>query len=399
MESSGTRAFLTALASKNAIALDRVEGVISLLEDNWYDTVESLGELTELQWRELKVPSRIIELVKKELQKKSSTEEDSRHETLIKLAAELSESPGVLRDCVSTLQLIFFNILKTNPIDDRVRRLKMSNQQFYGKVAKHHIVQRYLERCGFAKDAELFYMETPHFPQLYEILAELNEVAEQLGLTQRIPPPKQPEPTFDPYKVHISNINPDQIPLSTQAHDPIQIIQEIQTLEYERDQKTLSQGIERNPRIFRPQEAASSPSLPEGVSTSEEDNKLYLGHMKQILAERDAMSTFKNKRKGLLERMKTTQSPTRLCIRVRFPDTTILEGHFSVLETNLDVYKFVAQHLAQQPRKFELFLAPPRQLLRPTRVDLKPLSPASILNFSWKSLEQTTAAHGPFLLN
>jgi hypothetical protein len=55
-----------------------------------------------------------------------------------------------------------------------------------------------------------------------------------------------------------------------------------------------------------------------------------------------------------------------LCIiRVRFPDRLLLQGSFLVLEAVNDLYAFVAEALVQT-RKFELFMAPPRQVIHPS---------------------------------
>lgn len=49
-----------------------MENFIKILEDNWFDTVESLQTITNDQWSELKLPMAVVNQIKKRLTEISS---------------------------------------------------------------------------------------------------------------------------------------------------------------------------------------------------------------------------------------------------------------------------------------------------------------------------------------
>jgi tether containing UBX domain for GLUT4 len=430
--SLSTEQLLTTIAKENRMTAEAVAPFISKLNDEWYNTADSLMDLTDTALAGFGLPKRLVELIKGKLSqlKAQQTEEVG---TLSKLVYDILGQPQGeqdLKECIRLLQVIILNILKANPIDDRVRRLKLSNQKFFNCVGRFQTALDYLCRVsttqiGFQQDGDLYYLPSVDPSLLTSVLHDLNEAAENIGLETREVPVVivQEEVKFDPYKASVTSVNPD-VPRTAQAkaYCPTTITEEMRSMEESRDvrprqQEVAQLQVDRNPKVFVISEEGSVRSALQAIqdeemerliktlqressrdygSTEEGDYNAQLSSMKAILDENEKRSRFQNKRKQQLDQMKKNKTFTHAIIRVRFPDRLLLQGSFLVLETVNDLYAFVAEALVQT-RKFELFLAPPRQVIKPSKLNLKSMAPATIVNFAWADLQETRPMDGPFL--
>ena len=82
----------------------------------------------------------------------------------------------------------------------------------------------------------------------------------------------------------------------------------------------------------------------------------------KLIHENEKNSIFRDKRSIELDKVMKQAHHTRAKIRVKFPDTYILQGTFGAKETIGDVIRFVRQQLATPERPFYLFETPPKKV-------------------------------------
>ena len=73
-------------------------------------------------------------------------------------------------------------------------------------------------------------------------------------------------------------------------------------------------------------------------------------------------------------------------IRIKFPDGLILQGKFGARERLGKVYDFVEENIYEQGRKFFLFKAPPKKVIKDKNETLKQLDlvPSGMVFFQWE---------------
>lgn len=420
--------FLTSIARDNNIPIERIQPVLQKLNDEFFYTAGSISDISNEVLQSLGIPYRLIDLIRKKLASYDLliSQPDARHDILAKLVHELCTeftNNDTIKDCISTLQVIVYNILRTNPIDDRVRRLRKSNEKFNANIGVHRSACEFLTKIGFENTTDYFYMPSVDFIVLREILEELNELADNVGLPPKPIPELNiaPETAFDPYKAMIISRNPDNLSTKGGTNDPIAITKRIQEVQEQKDKMLEVKTVDRDLRVFRlsptgnvqaalrklqeeemkrlyakfgPRYTVSSGRLEE---PEEDDKQAQLRNIQSVLKANEEMSTFKNKRKLILENVQSQKVYPNAVIRVRFPDMTLLQACFGSKETTRHIYDFVNECLEQQGRPFQLYLTPPKQVIRMSNQDLISMAPATLLNFAWNDLEETTRIHGPFL--
>ena len=62
-----TREFLDSIALSIGKQPKDVDAVVNILVDNWYETVDSLREIDDETWKSLKIPGRLLGLIKDNL--------------------------------------------------------------------------------------------------------------------------------------------------------------------------------------------------------------------------------------------------------------------------------------------------------------------------------------------
>ncbi|KAI7855032.1 hypothetical protein BDC45DRAFT_507569 [Circinella umbellata] len=143
--------------------------------------------------------------------------------------------------------------------------------------------------------------------------------------------------------------------------------------------------FDRQIQMFQPpSNAPAKVELPESFFklTANEIKSLYKSHVdSREKLENRPLKTQKIRQAEELDRMKKYP---RTKIRIRFPDSTILQAVFKSQEKVGDVYDFVKSTLKTPERKFLLCLPPRSKLVEPLQTLYKAgLAPASNLTFVW----------------
>jgi Mor family transcriptional regulator len=383
-----TRSFILEIASENNIDPSRVESIIQKLLDEWYETSDSLKEISDAQWSTLSIPSRLVDLIKKKLDQKPLPEaQDSLSQLAgapdslnLLLEQLVSLDSNTLKSCIETLKTILNNLL--NSTEDRFRKIKKSNPSFFNKVGKFPLALEFLRSVGFVDEDEYMLMKKEIPARIAEAVGRLEEILADVI-------------AFNPYEANIISTNTDNIKIQSRENDPQAIKLELKKLESEEIPK-----IDRQPKIFQ----VDTPNLhnyfrnldmqPE--INDEDDEISQLANIQSVFRQREELSGFRNKRKNELKKAKDRKINC-VTVRVRFPDKFVLQGVFSIKETSRDVYLFVAEHLQQKGREFYLYEAPPRKVIKNGNHKLQPFAPATLLHFSWSDLQETTETNGPFL--
>ena len=93
-----------------------------------------------------------------------------------------------------------------------------------------------------------------------------------------------------------------------------------------------------------------------------------------------------------------TPHHTRAQVRIKFPDSYILQGTFGALETIEDIYQYVLDNM-RDPQEFELYETPPKRILASPEKDLvsAKMVPRCMIYFKLVGDEETKAEDAPFL--
>jgi hypothetical protein len=148
-KSTSTHEFLSLIASEEGIPMDRMQPIIKKLSDEWFDTVGSLQDLSTEQLSKMGLPSRLVTLIENRLHRVEAQPTLSRADAFARLVSVLMASnPDALQACIQTLQVVIFNIL-INPIDPRLKNLKLTNPKFKERVGKYTEALNYLTTVSF----------------------------------------------------------------------------------------------------------------------------------------------------------------------------------------------------------------------------------------------------------
>jgi hypothetical protein len=295
----------------------------------------------------------------------------------------------------------------------RLWEIRTNNPKFQERVGRFPLAIAYLEQLGFRREGSVIRIADLNYGEFRDALNELNSAASGLGLPCKDPPAVQlapAEPAFNPYKSISISTNLDVPRVLTRENDPKVYSDQLQALTQAKEALIRQQSVSRSPAIYRlPVDIPSKSLMRAAISTegeetiSPEDENLMLQTMQSLLRANEESSRFQNKRKRQLEQAARRKVFTKVTIRVRFPDATLVQGTFSPLETSLDLYKFVQSMLREQQRRFYLYTAPPKERLQASKSDsLERMAPASVLLFAWDQESkgyagETTAGDGPFL--
>lgn len=243
---ASTEEFLLALAAEESIPADRVRPIAARLNQEWYDTAESLRRLSIEDMEKLSVPHRLAKLIFDRLHPSQPAvppvpAAPHKGDSLAALVSAGIEDPvdGGLAECITTLQLVVVNILRS-PGEEKYTRLKLSNPGVAKKLGRFPAAVDFLRASGFAEETPgtLVFRGQSH-DTLHESLGELNTVAENLGFpAMEVAPaaaPAEPPLAFDPFKPQVSSLNPDNPRLGPSANDPAVIARKMELLRKARE--------------------------------------------------------------------------------------------------------------------------------------------------------------------
>lgn len=121
--------FLALVAGELNVPVSRMEPIEKKLQDEWYEDVAALLEITDQQWSNFSLPMRVVDKIKEVLktigvpavpkppQPEPMLVEPESEETYTLLLSKHIETTeaGVHMETLKLLQVVLVNILKTNP--------------------------------------------------------------------------------------------------------------------------------------------------------------------------------------------------------------------------------------------------------------------------------------------
>lgn len=90
---SEVRTLLANIAANMGKPASALEKFVQVLEDNWYDSIESLQSIEDTFWTENKFPARLIQEIKAELNRDSDME-DAHKPAVLKLDTAKPVAPA-----------------------------------------------------------------------------------------------------------------------------------------------------------------------------------------------------------------------------------------------------------------------------------------------------------------
>lgn len=356
-----------------------------LVEEEWYDTIDSLRAISDDQWTKLSLPTRLVEKLRERLVNASEPPALLPIQTAVDTAPEsIQDAPSipvslvvdalkddiptdVVVDSVRTLERIVRNVL-SEPNNPKYRQLKADNPKICEQVTRWHSGVQMLNFLGFNLVNNMFKCEVIYIGRFHDAHREL------LGLLSTL------DPSFDRTTVQntSSSFNPFQATM-TNAGDTFGIPQgsameqrdaEIAKLRKEaedsKNQIPAARGLALEPpKLVSVGGTGSSVSSFETYS-QEDDASLLLASLRSIAAAGESAQQFRSREKQELERIKNRQVFHLTKVRVMFLDRKALEINVSAGETVDGLYKIVSECMKAQLRtmaSWSLMISPPPRIL------------------------------------
>jgi hypothetical protein len=130
MSETYTRKLLYSIADRLGRKRQDMDRFIKTLEDNWFDTRESLASLSPQDYQKFSIPERVVQMITEEVGSRARQEQQpmeiemSVDDSLKTLSRKLRED--LFLEKVNLLSKLFTNI-RENLIDEKYRTLKKTN--------------------------------------------------------------------------------------------------------------------------------------------------------------------------------------------------------------------------------------------------------------------------------
>lgn len=376
-----------------------------LVEEEWFDTLESLRGITKDQWAKLALPARLVESIKARLgsddtppaltpiapPESSKRVVDStspplpveiaptslndtlsipvavlidaisaeiRTVTSFDDSAEDGESKDAFIECLQTLAKIVANILP-DPENPKYRQLRATNPKFQQHVGRWTSALGLLKAAGFELENDTYKCAIVYISRFTDIQYEIGRALSKLG----VEPARTPS-AFNPFKSSITNAG-DTFG-APRGNVLAEREQEVEALRREAEEKSQSanfrgQPLER-PRLVR-LDGAPTRSTFLDMSTEDEDRMILLSSMRSIAAAGENASKFRSREKIQLEKLKSRQVFSSTKVRVIFGDKAALELVVSPGETVQGLYAIVSGCMEDVSGEWVLTVSPPARKL------------------------------------
>lgn len=392
---------LIAVGAELGRSAEQMDPIIKkVVEEEWYDSRESLRNLTEDQWNKLGLPTRLVEKLRAALTdsgpgipalvpiqppvqpsmsvdanvEAAPTESDMGSvpvsallESLIAeiepVALHADDGDTYLRECLKTLSVIARNVL-SDPHNLKFRQLRASNPKFQQHVGRWHSAVAILALLGFQLEIDVYQCSTVYMSRFTDvsgaILARLRIVAPDLALST----PPTTHTVFNPFKASFTN-----------AGDTFGIPQG--PLMEERDADLGRLRLEAKPNQVPPRgiplekprvvSLGSAQSNPRQIQDdAEDDTSLLLSSLRSIAAAGDSAQKFRSRERSELEKLRARPVYTTCKVRVCFADKKALELVVGASESVQNLYVMVADCLKSDVKKstsWLLSISPPMRKL------------------------------------
>ena len=386
-----------------------------IVVDGWYDSLESLENLSDDQWARFQLPHRLEELLKQKIHESRAqlpnlvpiSSGQIVHTSPAAIAASSSVPPPpdkdqfkvdlapseiqntlsipvsvliesirdeifsvvpdspelMVKECVRLIARIVGNIL-SDVENVKYRRVKLDNPKFSQFVGRWVSANDLLKAIGFENDNDSIVCKTVYISRFTDVMESL---AESVGDGSIVVPN-----SFNPFKSSITNAGDTfGVPRGRLAEERNA---ELDAVKSEVDQLRSELGKATGTgRPLEPPRLVGLDTKFEATSSStdqaNEDTSLLLANMKSIAAAGESAQKFKSREKLELEKLRTRKQFTKTTIRILFADKFALEIIVSVGETIEGIYGIVASCLNEPMRRsteWVLTVSPPLKRLSRT---------------------------------
>ena len=265
----------------------------------------------------------------------------------------------ITREVFRIIHSVITNICK-NPNEEKFRKINI--EKIMTKYNYKSILNFFLS-IHFKQVDQYLYLTIPS-ADLNTILPELNSFIKANKLA---------ESNFNPYQSSFASLNNDDKKLQKIASNEANF-EELLLKEKQRRNKIIKEAkITRNPKAYKISEGYGLNQIIQAMNekddnlmnNSEDDKLIYKTSMELI--KQNANNRFTLKSRSLFEAFIKTPVYIKSDIRLKFPDSTILEGSFALYEKVGDIYDFVRGYLKNPSCSFNISTTPP--LKRYTKLD------------------------------
>ncbi|CAD8152674.1 unnamed protein product [Paramecium octaurelia] len=332
-----------------------VEPYIAILEENWYDTKDSIKQMKQENFDEFKIPKRIGQLLMEYVQRPDDQKQNWQLE-LAKIFSEISDQDQLYK----TLEILFKIISNVvmNPLSLDKQRINISSKTLQNNILKYQSALNYLANLGWKLEAEFLLVEYKMEQQ-----AIWKEAAEELvNYTQK-------DSGFNP-KAAIIHTSAQNVSITSElakheGYDVYSFSQKLEQLHQKRFQ-IMSQPItNREIKVFIGRKQQSPVQLQQQIQGQDDyeevqpqkDQQLlqFLQQVAQSLEEQQFASKRKKEYLDLLSKPIFAKTD----IRIQFPNSVIVQAIFGPLETLKALYDLIQDMLENRNLDFYLYTSPP----------------------------------------
>ncbi|CAD8108599.1 unnamed protein product [Paramecium sonneborni] len=354
-QTSYVRSALYQIAFEMKKPVSLVEPYIEILEQNWYDTKDSIKNMKQENFEEFKIPKRIGQLLMEYVQRQNEQKLDWQIE-LAKIISEIPDEDQLFKTLEILLKIISNVII--NPHSLEKQKISISSKTLQNNIIKYPSALNYLMNLGWTLVAE--YLMVQYENEQQTIWKEAAQILENYSKNKQEFDPQKP-------KIHTSSQNvvlTSEI-IKNEGYNVYQFSQKLEQLNQIRFE-IMSQPItNRKIKVFNGRKQQSSVQMQQQIQNQydyeqvEPQNDQQLLQFLQQVAQSLEEQQFTSKRKKEYEELLKKPIYSKTEIRVQFPDSVIVQAFFGPLETIKDLYDLIKDMLGDQNLEFYLYTSPP----------------------------------------
>jgi hypothetical protein len=385
----------------------------TIVVDGWYDTLDSLQNLTDDQWARFQLPRRLEELLRQKVEEVGNipklepiraaapasssnllnassvvdrVEADNRPSgfkvevapaqlndalsipvpMLIEAIREeifsvVNDTPEVMyHECLALISRIVGNILG-DPHNAKFRSVRLDNVKFSQFVGRWTCAENLLKACGFEKGDDSIVCKIVYISRFTDVLESLKlAIGEDASITVG-------SNTFNPFKSSITNAGDTfGVPQGRLAEERDAEIDAVRT-EADQLRKQLATPSGKGKPLAPPKLVPlDTPFDISQTPDNMEDTSLLLANMRSIAAAGENALKFKSREKMELEKLRARKQFTKTTVRILFQDKVGLDIVVNAGETVEGVYGILTSCLNDRMKRttdWVLTVSPPLQRL------------------------------------
>ncbi|KAM3139728.1 hypothetical protein pb186bvf_008186 [Paramecium bursaria] len=345
------------------IALDQkrpvadVEPFINVLEQNWFDTKEALRDLSDQDYQNFKIPTRIRTLIQQAVNQDEKQQQEEGWDILFtRLASQINEQGQFLKTC-SIIQKILRNILE-NQLSLNFQKISKTSTTLVNNILNYSVAWDILVRLGFKVQGEFVVVNFN-----LQLSEPFNECLSYLQLIL------EPQEQFNPFKSNVSSVTgvtTTQI-ANNDGYDVYSFNEALERLKMKRFEIMSSRVDDREIILYEASQNQSIQSIQQQITDQDDfedvqphQDKALLSYIKQI-AQTLEEQQFASKRKKEYQDLFSKPIYDRTVIRVKLQGDLMLEAKFAPLEQLQKLYDLLKDLIVEKDVQFYLYTAPPVQ--------------------------------------